>query len=293
MNLIVIGASGFIGERVYQYAQKSGINVFGTSLRESEGLYKYDLRNDNIADVMLKMSFNAGKKYAVIASFFGGHERIFNNLDEANFINVEKTKELLNYFHKNDIKTLYISTEQVFDGLKEEPYNEEDEVCPILTYGRQKVEVEKYIFDNMPDFLIYRLSQVIGDSPAGKKGNHIWHDVYDSHLKKENVKCIKNQIFCPTYVNDIAKYIIGGLQKNLKGVYHVSNPEAMSRAELSQKLLNALNSQSVIEEVDVSYFNFSEPRVLKTAFNTDKFRSQFDDKFVSMDDLAKIFVKNI
>jgi len=67
-------------------------------------------------------------------------------------------------------KLIFISSECVFDGEKEF-YNENDAVCPLSVYGKQKAQSEKWIQGNLDDYVIIRSMSVYGWDPLTKTPN--------------------------------------------------------------------------------------------------------------------------
>ena len=289
MKLLLIGATSFIGNKIYKFAKHRNFDVIGTSSKYGTEYVKFDLLKDSISTALKGDKKQTGEKYAIITAFFTGHERIISQLKKSRLINIGNSIKLMHDLTEMGYKILYFSTEQVFSGNKGTSYVEDDLVDPVLEYGRQKAEIENYITSYFPDVLVYRLSQVIGDSP---EGNHIWHDVYESHIQNKSVYCIKGQVLCPTYLDDVVKYALLGLEKDLKGIYHMANPFSMSRYELSKLLLDRLKSNVEIKEAEQEFFKFSEPRPLNTSLDISKFSKMMGDKFVSMDELADIFIEN-
>lgn len=297
MNLLIVGASSFIGKKIYQIAQEKGFNVVGTTTNpQNREWYKFNLMNDDISDVLNKSGLMRAierkeKVYAIVAAFYCGNERTLNHMDEAVKINLIGSKRMLDIFHQLGVKALYLSTEQVFDGLKGSFYSEDDELSPVLTYGRHKAEMEKYIMKNMPEMLIYRLSQNVDVYPEGIQ---IFNDVYYRQMREKNFKSIKGQILSPTYIGDTAKWAIEGLKRNLIGIYHCANPEKISRAGLVRKFLAGIGSEAKVEEVAVEYFGFREGRPLDTSLDITKISKDIQGiNFMSVDEIVNQFVINM
>ena len=59
---------------------------------------------------------------------------------------------------------MHFSTDYVFDGMKANPYSEEDHTNPLNIYGRSKLAGDQYIIENAYQYLIFRLAWVYDNS---------------------------------------------------------------------------------------------------------------------------------
>ena len=291
MRLIVIGASGFIGSSIYQVAKLRGIDVVGTSTKGSKDLISYDLLNDEPDKLKNNLPSSSEEKiFAVVAAGKTNIKFCHENKKLADKINVDAVKKLLIFFSEHNVKTLYFSSDYVFDGVKGN-YTENSPVNPLGVYGEQKAIMEKFILENLTDILIYRITKSIDDEYRDK---NVFKEFYDDYRAENVLRCIRGLTFNPTYVIDMVDCIFLGLQKNLSGLYNVANPETFSRFELVKKFIGFHDKNfSKIVEQDIGEFNFSEPRPLNTTLNVGKFVSAVDKKFVSVDEVIKSFWNKI
>lgn len=295
-HLLVVGASSFIGGEIYRQAEEQGIHVIGTATRpQNPAWFPFDLAEDDITDVIavsgLMDALRRGEEVqAVVTAFYCGNERTVTNLPLAERINLWGTQRMLDRFHALGIHTLWFSTEHIFsgrDGLA--PYTEEALSCPVFAYGRHKAEIECYIRENMPEMLIYRLSQNIDVHPVGIQ---ILSEVYERQKTERHFRSIKGQIISPTYIGDTAKWALEGLRRHLSGIYHCANPEYMERADFVRRFLKALGSEATVEAVPVEYFNFKEGRPLDTRMSIEKLQKAIPElSFHSVDWVFEEFIK--
>ena len=113
---------------------------------------------------------------------------------------------------------LHISTDYVFDGTKNTPYEESDRVNPINAYGYSKLIGEREIQENCDRFLILRTSWVYG---IYGKGNFV-KTMLRLGAEKEVIRVVADQIGSPTWTGDLAN-TIAQISPNLTGIYHYSN----------------------------------------------------------------------
>ena len=279
MNLLVVGASGFIGYNIFAHAKQNGFNVIGTSCsRDERGTVKFNLRENCIEDVIPSGFFKDGNCCAVICSAIIKIDECWNNQEKSNDINVTKTIKLLNTLNCLGVKSVFISSEGVFDGERGY-YNEDILPNPINLYGQQKVIVENYITKNIPSCLIVRLSVVVSSNP---REDHLFNNWMGQVAQNKPIECIANQVFSPTDVNDVARGILIAISKDMRGIYHLSNSEFFHRDELARQFLYATKTKSEILVNPLESFKFKEKRALVTYLDGSKFASETGLRFNSI-----------
>ncbi|MCX8129919.1 MAG: sugar nucleotide-binding protein [Clostridia bacterium] len=290
MRILVIGASSFIGREVYFYAKQQGHCVLGTrySSKDDELLY-FDLFTHDIEDVIPDWFVSVKESlYCIICSAIPKIDKCKMNLELSEMLNVTKTIKTVDSLSRMGFKVVFLSSEAVFDGEKGY-YNENDRVNPVNEYGKQKVKVETHILSFYPKHLIFRLSMVVSSKVA--KG-HLFYDWYNNIEKKLPIKCIRGQIFSPTDVEDVAKGILIALEKDLEGVYHLSNPEFFLRDELARLFILQSRLNVMIDVLDMEKFKFFDKRTLKTYLDGSKFTNRTGFCFNSISNIMHNFWSN-
>ncbi|MBE6101893.1 MAG: NAD-dependent epimerase/dehydratase family protein [Selenomonas ruminantium] len=298
MNLLLVGASSFIGREIYRQAKGHGYRVVGTATRpQNPEWYSFNLKDGDIRDVLrvsgMQDCLDRGEKvFAIITAFYCGNERTVTNLKEAQQVNIIGMERLLDTLHELGIKALFFSTECVFSGRDgKAPYREDYPTDPVLAYGRHKAEIECYIQEHMPEMLIYRLSQNISTEPDGIQ---IFSDVYERQKSESHFHSIQGQVIAPTYIADTAKWAIEGLKRGLSGIYHCENPESMPRAELVRRFLAAIGSEAEVEEVPLETFGFKESRTMDVRLDCTKLQQAIPElSFKPVDEVIEEFVRKL
>lgn len=286
LKFLIIGASGFIGDAVYKEVLLGGHNAIGTKYSsKNKYLIFYDMLNQSISEVLGNDQIE-DIDVAIICSAIPKIDRCFNETELTNRLNVERTCQLVDCFREKNIKTIFISSDAVFDGTKGY-YDENDIINPLHQYGVQKAQVERYILKNNLNDVVVRIGLVVGQNDDGK---HIFSQWYRNIRAGESIQTIKGQIISPTYVEDIGKALIMICENQLVGLYHVSNSEYFERTELARQFSYILDSHVNIEEKELSEFGFQEKRPLKTYLDSSKFRSITNMQYRSMKSVIKKFI---
>ncbi len=119
--------------------------------------------------------------------------------------------------------TIFISTDYVFDGSKNEPYKEDDTPNPINTYGISKLAGELYTKQN-PKHYIIRLASLFGVAGASGKGGNFVETMITKAKKNETIHVVDDMWMSPTYTKDAATTIKKIMELKLPfGTYHAAN----------------------------------------------------------------------
>lgn len=132
--------------------------------------------------------------------------------------------------------TIFISTDYVFDGSKNEPYTEDDMPNPINTYGISKVAGELYTKQN-PRHYIIRVASLFGAAGASGKGGNFIETMIAKAKKNEPISVVDDMWMSPTYTKDAALVIKKVTEsKPPYGTYHATNLGYCSWFEFAEEI---------------------------------------------------------
>ncbi|NBJ97514.1 NAD-dependent epimerase/dehydratase family protein [bacterium 1xD8-48] len=266
---LVIGASSFIGRHLYNYCKARGIDIKGTYYShpyDAEWI-KFDVCLDDLEELCYNYLNGKVPEAIILCGANANIDECKRNEEASYLLNVSGTKKILAKANKLGIKSVFLSSEAVFDGRKG-MYTEEDIPNPITLYGRQKLQIEQYMIENLNDYLIFRISRATGSS-FGEKD--IFDDFYSKIVNQEEIVCLKNQSFSLTEVDDITSGIIGALECRLTGLYHVSSNNFVSRYELANLYADKIfGGYEKIMEKEYGKFDFWDNRHIYGGLRGDK-----------------------
>jgi dTDP-4-dehydrorhamnose reductase len=147
-------------------------------------------------------------------------------------VNADGSRNVALACRKLGISMLYVSTDYVFDGEKNEPYVESDVPNPISVYGRSKLEGERYVSQLLERYWIVRTSWLFG--PHGKNFTQV---ILERAQEGAVLPVVDDQVGSPTYTEDLAAKLEQIIERGKSGIYHVSNQGACSRFEFAQEIL--------------------------------------------------------
>ena len=135
-------------------------------------------------------------------------------------------------------RVIHISTDYVFDGMKNEPYLETDTPNPISVYGKSKLEGELAVQEIGGNYVIIRTAWLFGPYR-----NNFVTTMLELGRKNRSVSVVTDQHGSPTYTTDLSDAIRTAISKDLRGIYHVTNSGTCSRYEWAQKIFELTGNQ--------------------------------------------------
>lgn len=144
---------------------------------------------------------------------------------------------------KNQIKLIHLSTDYVFDGLKSEPYREDDKANPINIYGKSKYQGEQAVRENCPTHIILRVSAVFSEY-----GENFLKTMLRLAQERTALSVVDDQIICPTYAGDIAEMLFTmSMLPAHTGTFHYCGAETVSWCGFAQTIIDeALKYEELI-----------------------------------------------
>ncbi|MCP2518858.1 dTDP-4-dehydrorhamnose reductase [Candidatus Aminicenantes bacterium AC-335-A11] len=168
--------------------------------------------------------------------------------ERAFLVNSIGVKNLADICRANNITLVYISTDYVFDGKKNSPYNEDDTPNPLNVYGISKLAGE-FLAKRTEKHYIIRVASLFGVSGCRAKGGGNFVKTMLNFAKtKESIQVTSNIICSPTYTLDAAKKIREILDEGFPyGIYHVTNSGSCSWYEFAVEIFNQIGANIKVE----------------------------------------------
>ena len=160
-------------------------------------------------------------------------------------INGVGTHNLAAFCAITDIPMLYVSTNEVFDGMRRRPYREYDSPNPQNAYGYSKWYGERALLQINPRHYIVRTAWLF----AHGGGNFIQAILAAAKAGKP-LRVVTNEIANPTYTKDLAEAIARLIETERFGTYHLVNQGAVSRWQFARYVLDSAGfSDTPIERI--------------------------------------------
>ena len=134
-------------------------------------------------------------------------------------INVDGTKHIAQMCKKLDCKMIYLSTDYVFDGQGETPWEPDcKDYKPLNVYGETKLAGELAVSETLEKYFIVRIAWVFG-----KNGKNFIKTMLNVGKTHDTLTVVDDQIGTPTYTFDLARLLVDMLETEKYGYYHATN----------------------------------------------------------------------
>jgi len=141
-------------------------------------------------------------------------------------INAHPLDHLSKLCKKQGIMLVHFSTDYIFDGDSQTPYQETDQPNPLNAYGASKLEGEQIIQASGCRYLIGRLSWLFGGNDSGFTSKlQKWRDEH------KVLTITSDEVSAPTFAGHVPRVILSAVEKNLEGIFHINNSGSCSRYE--------------------------------------------------------------
>ena len=158
-------------------------------------------------------------------------------------INAEGTHNIAFACRNIDARMVYISTDYVFDGTKEQPYSEGDQPNPINVYGASKLRGERYMADILEEYMIVRVSWLNGVHCT--YGFNFIETMLKLASKHDPLRVVSDQHGSPTFTFDLADAIVRLFETGEKGIFHITNNGITTWYDFARAVFNEFQISNV------------------------------------------------
>ena len=234
MKVLVTGVKGQLGHDVMDELALRGIEGFGVDVEEM------DITDRTACETVISQE----KPDVVIhCAAYTAVDAAEDNLELCRKINAEGTRNIARVCKAMDIKMMYISTDYVFNGGGERPWEPDDHREPLNVYGLTKYEGEIAVEQNVQKYFIVRIAWVFGVN-----GKNFIKTMLRLGKEKGAVSVVDDQIGSPTYTYDLARLLVDMIQTDKYGRYHATNEGLCSWYEFACEIFR----QAGMDEVKVT-----------------------------------------
>ena len=220
MKFLVTGVNGQLGHDCVEELRRRGHNVIGSDIQEQnrDEYLSMDITDRDavmiaVADIKPEVIIHCAAWTAVDAA------EADENRKKVHAINVDGTRNIAEAAKSVDAKMIYISTDYVFDGQGERPWQPDDRnYAPLNVYGQSKLDGEKAVSTILDKYFIVRIAWVFGIN--GKNFIKTMLNVGRTH---DTVRVVNDQIGTPTYTHDLARLLVDMAETDKYGYYHATN----------------------------------------------------------------------
>ena len=240
MKVLITGVSGQLGHDAAKTLTARGVPFLGVGSKELDVSDR---------DAVLRM-FDTYRPDAVL------HCAAWTKVDLAEDepelcmrVNADGTQNVAEACRELGAKLLYVSTDYVFPGTGETPWETDDATGPLNVYGKSKLAGEDAVRKLVEKHFIVRTSWVIGEH-----GNNFVKTMLRLAENHDRLRVVNDQIGSPTFTADLAPLLCRMLETEKYGVYHATNEGFCSWAELAEAVFRLSGKEVAVEHVSTEEY---------------------------------------
>lgn len=256
MKILVTGAKGQLGSDVIKELEKRGHQAIGCDVEEM-----------NITDgERVSWVIRRGAPDAVI------HCAAYTDVDGAEDraalcrrVNARGTENIAKVCGELDLPLMYISTDYVFDGQGERPWEPDDERNPLNVYGITKFEGELAVEKYTDKYFTVRIAWVYG-----LNGSNFVKTMLKLSESHDVLTVVDDQIGSPTYTPHLARLLVDMIGTDRYGRYHATNEGLCSWADFAREIFKQAGKQVTVIPVASTEYPSKAKRPMNSRMSKDK-----------------------
>ena len=279
MRILITGARGQLGRSVVAAAVKRGIDTVALGRRQMD-ITRAENINRGIEISLPDLVVNCAAYTAV--------DQAEREAALAFAVNHDGPSHLADACSKYAIPLIHISTDYVFDGRKQGPYDETDPICPLNVYGQSKAAGESEILKRTDRYLILRTAWVFG-----AHGNNFVKTMLRLGCERETLRVVDDQIGCPTFTGSLAEAIMRIAAHHRRrndidwGIYHYGGQPPISWHGFAQQIFQTARKAGFplklkrLEAISTDQYPTAAKRAANSVLDNRKIERSFDFKVES------------
>ncbi len=243
-KILLIGKTGQLGSALIKNASFFNFELISFDRNE------LDVTNESQVKEKLE---NVRPDVLVNASAYHVVPKCEENPLEAMAVNFVAVGRMAKFCKKQGIKFITYSTDYVFDGEKNQPYEENDKPNPLQIYGISKLAGEYAALNFYPEgaYVIRTCGLYGGEKGSPEKGGNFVLNILKEVKDKDVIEVSLEQFATPTYAEDLSKATLKLLNSEARpGIYHLVNEGYCSWYEFAQEIFNLAKINKKINPVD-------------------------------------------
>lgn len=212
MKVLVTGVKGQLGHDCVNELAKRNHEAIGVDIEEMDIT---DLTS--VESVMKECKPDAVIHCAAWTAVDAAED--LENREKVHQVNAVGTENIAKVCKKLNCKMMYISTDYIFNGLGETPWEEDcKDYAPLNVYGESKLAGELAVSTELEEFFVVRIAWVFG-----KNGNNFIKTMLNVGKRFPRLTVVDDQIGTPTYTLDLARLLVDMIETDKYGYYHATN----------------------------------------------------------------------
>ena len=283
MRVLVTGAKGQLGTDVMDQLNANNIEAVGIDREE------LDIVDKKACEEFFEKA-NAEKRIdAVIhCAAYTAVDKAEDEQELSYNINALGTENIALACKKFDMKLMYISTDYVFNGQGERPWEPDDEREPLNVYGKTKYEGELFVEKLSDKYFIVRIAWVFGIA-----GHNFIKTMLKLAKERDSLTVVDDQIGSPTYTADLSKLLVSMIQTDKYGRYHATNEGYCSWYEFAKEIFKVAGVEIDVKPVDSSAYPAKAKRPANSRMEKSKLDEMGFKRLPSWQDATRRYIEEL
>jgi dTDP-4-dehydrorhamnose reductase len=231
MRITIFGATGLLGKHLVQ--KWNADEVVGLGSKDA------DIRDPQQA---WNAVYRTRPDWIVLAAAYTDVDGCESNRELAFDVNCHGAMNVARAAKKHGARMLFLSSDYVFDGTGNTPYDVDHQRAPRSVYGQSKAEAEIRLREIMPDACIVRTSWLFGE------GGRCFPDtVLKLAASRSEIDVVDDQRGSPTYAADLAHAIAQLCSRDASGIVHATNRGDCSWFEFAREIVSRAGLTTIIK----------------------------------------------
>lgn len=266
MKVFVTGVGGQLGHDVMNELHKRGYEGVGSDIApEYSGIADgsavcsmpyapMDITNaDMVAAVLTQVQPDVVIHCAAWTAVDLAEDK--DKVEKVRAINAKGTQNIADVCKRLDCKMVYISTDYVFNGQGDKPWEPDcKDYAPMNVYGQTKLEGELAVANTLDKYFIVRIAWVFG-----LNGNNFIKTMLKLSQKYDTLRVVCDQIGTPTYTLDLSRLLVDMIKTEKYGYYHATNEGGyISWYEFACEIFRQAGIQMTVNPVTTEEYGLSK-----------------------------------
>jgi dTDP-4-dehydrorhamnose reductase len=252
MKTVIIGANGQLGSDCVLAFQKAGHEVAGLTHQDIE-----IADETSVADKLTSLS----PGLVINTSAMHNVDACEKSPLQAFAVNAVGARNLARLSNELGFVLIHISTDYVFDGIKNAPYLETDVPRPLNVYGNSKFAGEIFVQTIARRYFVVRVSAIYGANPCrAKGGNNFIKLMLKLARERGEVKVVDDELVSPTYTPDVANQLVRLSEAGAYGIIHSTANGSCSWYEFAEAIFRLTKTKVKLLRAAPGEFPMKVPR---------------------------------
>lgn len=276
MKVLVTGVKGQLGYDVVGELEKRGLEAVGVDIEEM------DITDAGSVDRVLRQS---APDAVIHCAAYTAVDAAEDNEALCRRVNADGTRNIAAVCRELDIKMIYISTDYVFSGQGDRPWEPEDERDPQSVYGQTKYEGELAVQELLEKYFIVRIAWVFGVN--GKNFVRTMLKLSENH---DTITVVNDQFGSPTYTYDLARLLVDMVQTEKYGIYHATNEGICSWYDFACAIFREAGISMNVKPVSSAEYGAKASRPANSRMSKEKLTENGFERLPTWQDALKRYL---